>query len=231
MIVANRTFSSAAKLAEKFKGIAIPFENMVSHLHEADIIISSTGAANYIFNQDQVKKCLRRRKGRSMFFIDIAVPRDIDPEINKIHGVFCYDIEDLQSIVSNNLEGRKKESIKASEIIENELTKLELWFKSLSVVPTIRSLRNLFQTLAESELEKTFHKMKNLSKNDRKELELLIHRLIHKLLHDPSINLKMIAQADDLNIYLESITKIFGLSPPHVKLEKVEDNKPRLKVF
>ena len=230
LIVTNRTFSSAAKLAEKYKGIAVPFEQINSYLHEADIVISSTGARKYIFFHDEVKKCLRKRKGKSMFFIDIAVPRDIDPEINKLHGVFCYDIDDLQSIVSNNREGREKESIKANDIIENELTELELWFKSLSVVPTIRSIREQFHTFAEIELEKTLLRLKNLPQSDRREIELLIHRLVRKLLHSPSRNLKNLANAEDANIYLESITKIFGLNPPPINLERVEKNRSRLKI-
>ncbi|MEE3162087.1 MAG: glutamyl-tRNA reductase, partial [SAR324 cluster bacterium] len=141
LFVTNRTFLSAAKLAEKFQGLAVPFEHLERHLHQADIILSSTGASNFIITKAMVKNCLRRRRGRSMFFIDIAVPRDIDPEINELNGTFCYDIDDLQTLVSQNQVERKKQSIKAEEIIENELLKLELWFKSLSAVPTIRSLR------------------------------------------------------------------------------------------
>ena len=231
LIVTNRTFSSAAMLAEKFKGIAVPFEHMNLHLHEADIVISSTGARNHIFVHDEVKKCLKKRKGKSMFFIDIAVPRDIDPEINRLHGVFCYDIDDLQSIVSNNREGREKESVKANDIIENELTEFERWFKSLSAVPTIRSIRDQFHSIAEIELEKALLRLKDLPQSDRKEIELLIHKLVHKLLHYPSRNLKNLASAEDANIYLESITKIFDLNPPPVKLEKIKKNRSRLKVF
>ena len=102
LFVTNRTFTSAAELAEKFQGLAVPFEHLNRHLHQADIVISSTGARKYIITQELVKKCLVNRKGNPMFFIDIAVPRDIDPEINKLHGTFCYDIDDLQSIVSQN---------------------------------------------------------------------------------------------------------------------------------
>ena len=231
LIVVNRTFSNAAKLAEKFKGIAVPFERINSHLHESDIVISSTGATNYIINGELVKKSLRKRKGKPVFFIDIAVPRDIDPDINDLQGAFCYDIDDLQSIVSKNKKGRVKESMKAEEIIESELVKLEHWFKTLSVVPTIRSLRKAFHSAAEEEMEKAFRRLKNLPEYERKEIELLVHRLVHKILHDPSMNLKKIANAEDSNLYLESISKIFGLNPPPVNLEKLENSKTRLKVI
>ena len=89
LFVTNRTFLSAAKLAEKFHGLAVPFEHLGRHLHQADIILSSTGARDFIITKEMVKNCLRRRRGRSMFFIDIAVPRDIDPEIYELNGTFC----------------------------------------------------------------------------------------------------------------------------------------------
>jgi len=190
LFVTNRTFLSAAKLAEKFQGLAVPFEHLERHLHQADIILSSTGARDFIITKEMVKNCLRLRRGRSMFFIDIAVPRDIDPEINELNGTFCYDIDDLQTLVSQNQVERKKQSIKAEEIIENELLKLELWFKSLSAVPTIRSLRKAFHSIAEEEMVKSFKNLKNIPESERKKVEQLVHSLIHKLLHDPSRNLK-----------------------------------------
>jgi len=229
LFVTNRTFTSAAELAEKFQGLAVPFEHLNRHLHQADIVISSTGARKYIITQELVKKCLVNRKGNPMFFIDIAVPRDIDPEINKLHGTFCYDIDDLQSIVSQNQEERKKQSIKAEEIIEEELSKLEIWFRSLSAVPTIRSLRKAFHSTAEEELQKVFRRIKNLPESERKEIEQFVHRLVHKLLHDPSRNLKQLAQEEDSHLHLESIAKLFDLSP--APLGKTSQQNPRLKII
>ena len=230
LFVTNRTFLSAAKLAEKFQGLAVPFEHLERHLHQADIILSSTGARDFIITKEMVKNCLRRRRGRSMFFIDIAVPRDIDPDINELNGTFCYDIDDLQTLVSQNQVERKKQSIKAEEIIENELLKLELWFKSLSAVPTIRSLRKAFHSIAEEEMVKSFKNLKNIPESERKKVEQLVHRLIHKLLHDPSRNLKKIAQDEDAHLYLEYVSKIFDLSPTPLKLEKLPEEDHRLKI-
>ena len=231
LFVTNRTFLSAAKLAEKFQGLAVPFEHLERHLHQADIILSSTGARDFIITKEMVKNCLHRRRGRSMFFIDIAVPRDIDPEINELNGTFCYDIDDLQTLVSQNQVERKKQSIKAEEIIENELLKLELWFKSLSAVPTIRSLRKAFHSIAEEEMVKSFKNLKNIPESERKKVEQLVHRLIHKLLHDPSRNLKKIAHDEDAHLYLEYVSKIFDLSPTPVKLEKLPEKHHRLKII
>ena len=229
LFVTNRTFTSAAELAEKFQGLAVPFEHLNRHLHQADIVISSTGARNYIITQELVKKCLLNRKGNPMFFIDIAVPRDIDPEINKLHGTFCYDIDDLQTIVSQNQEERKKQSIKAEEIIEEELSKLEIWFRSLSAVPTIRSLRKAFHSTAEEELQKVFRRIKNLPESERKEIEQFVHRLVHKLLHEPSRNLKQLAQEEDSHLHMESIAKLFDLSP--APLGKTTQQQPSLKII
>ena len=164
-----------------------------------------------------------------MFFIDIAVPRDIDPEINKMHGTFCYDIDDLQTIVSQNQDERKKQSIRAEEIIEEELSKLEIWFRSLSAVPTIRSLRKSFHSTAEEELQKVFRRIKNLPESERKEIEQFVHRLVHKLLHDPSRNLKQLAQEEDSHLHMESIAKLFDLSP--APLGKTTQQQPRLKII
>ena len=229
LFVTNRTFTSAAELAEKFQGLAVPFEHLNRHLHQADIVISSTGARKYIVTQELVKKCLLNRKGNPMFFIDIAVPRDIDPEINKLHGIFCYDIDDLQTIVTQNREERKKQSIEAEKIIEEELSKLEIWFRSLSAVPTIRSLRKLFQSTAEEELQKVFRRIKKMPNPEREEIEQFAHRLVQKLLHDPSRNLRQLAQEEDSHIHMESITKLFDLSPP--PLGKTVTQKPRLKII
>jgi len=229
LFVTNRTFTSAAELAEKFQGLAVPFEHLNRHLHQADIVISSTGARNHIITQELVKKCLLNRKGNPMFFIDIAVPRDIDPEINKLHGTFCYDIDDLQTIVSQNQEERKKQSIKAEEIIEEELSKLEIWFRSLSAVPTIRSLRKAFHSTAEEELQKVFRRIKRLPESERKEIEHFVYRLVHKLLHDPSRNLRKLAQEEDSHLHMESIAKLFDLSP--APLGKTTQQQPRLKII
>ena len=228
--VTNRTFLSAAKLAEKFQGLAVPFEHLERHLHQADIILSSTGAREFIITKEMVKNCVRQRRGRSMFFIDIAVPRDIDPEINELNGTFCYNIDDLQTLVSQNQVERKKQSIKAEGIIENELIKLELWFKSLSAVPTIRSLRKAFNSIAEEEMVKSFKNLKNIPESERKKVEQLVHRLIQKLLHDPSRNLKKITHDEDAHLYLEYVSKIFDLSPTPVKLEKLPEKHLRLKI-
>ena len=230
LFMTNRTFLNAAKLAEKFQGLAVPFEHLERHLHQADIIISSTGARDYIITPKMVKYCLCQRRGGSMFFIDIAVPRDIDPEINELPGTFCYDIDDMQSLVSQNQEERKKQSVKAEGIIENEILELELWFKSLSAVPTIRSLRKNFHSVAEEEMKKSFRLLKKIPESERKEVEQLVHRLVHKLLHDPSRNLKEIAHDEDAHLYLESVKKIFDLSPVQANLQEAPEKHHRLKV-
>jgi len=121
VLVTNRTFARAEKLANEFSGQAILFENFHDHLHQVDILLSSTGATNFIVNSEQVNGALRQRKQRPMFFIDIAVPRDIDPRVNDINNAYLYDVDDLQGVVNANMKERQKEAAAAEEIIEHEI--------------------------------------------------------------------------------------------------------------
>ena len=231
LLVTNRTFANAAKLAEQFQGLAVPFEQLERHLYEADIVISSTGARDFIITPGMVKDCLHKRRGDSMFFIDIAVPRDIDPKINDMPSAFCYDIDDLQTVVSRNQQERQKQSLIAEEIISVEVTEVELWFKSLSVVPTIRGLRKDFHATADLELDKISRKLSHLSEADSKEVEQMVHRLIHKLLHNPTSKLREVIQREDAHLYLESINELFDLHPVQVSVEEKKTKKPNLKLF
>lgn len=219
LLVTNRTFSNGVALAEKFQGSAIRFEQLADYLNNADIIISSTGSRQYIITPETVRQCLKKRKGRPMFFIDIAVPRDIDPRLNEIHNVYCYDIDDLQNIIDQNRKEREQQSNLAQTIIEEEVNKVFHWFKTLSTIPTIRSLREEFHNIGALELEKSLGKLKKLTPEQRQIVEQLVHNIIHKLLHKPSRNLRSISTRDDINIYLESLNELFELSPVKLTLE------------
>ncbi len=153
-MVTNRTYTNAENLAEKFAGKVIPIEQLEKRLCEADIIISSTGARHFVLTQSMVRKCLKNRRGRAMFFIDIAVPRDIEPEINDLPGAYCYDIDDLQNVVQRNQEERIRQAEQADKILEDEIARVQDWFLTRSAVPTIRKIRNEFQDIGQAELEK-----------------------------------------------------------------------------
>ncbi len=188
--VANRTLSAGMKLAGRFKGKAIRLEEIDEKLETADIIISSTGAPGFVITYDQVKPVMRKRKQRPLFFIDIAVPRDIDPAINKIPNIYVYDIDDLQGVINENIETRRQESIRAERIIDEAVLNFKNWLENLDVVPTIVALREKLQKIARSELSKTLASLKHLNDQDHLALERMLEAFINKILHDPTVYLK-----------------------------------------
>ncbi len=152
--VANRTYDRAVALANKFDGEAIPFERLYDTAPWADIIISSTGAPHAIFRKEHGEKFLHARKNRPMFFIDIAVPRDIDPGLNDLDGIFVYNIDDLQQVVQSHIGDRRKEAVRAELMVEEEVRKFEQRAQTAEVVPTIVSLQQHLETLRQAELDR-----------------------------------------------------------------------------
>ena len=228
LLITNRTFAHAVALAEKYQGSALRFEQLADYLETADIVISSTGAKDFVLSPNLVKHCLKRRKGNPMFFIDIAVPRDIDPTINDLPGVYAYDIDDLQTVVAGNREERKHQAHLAEQIIAEEVEKLQSWFKNLSVVPTIRCLREQFQTMGAMELEKTLEKLHGLTPEQKQQVARLVHTLTNKLLHTPTHNLRKFGNQEDGHLYLDSLHRLFELSPVELSSEAAEPRPLKL---
>ncbi len=188
--VANRTYARGQELAKQFNGTVIPFELLVEHLVDVDIIITSTGATEAILQAKDLQKVLKKRKYKPMFFIDIAVPRDIDPDVNGLENVYLYDIDDLKEVVEENLAGRRDEALKAQNIVEEEVLFFERWLKSLDVQPTIVDILQRGEALAHEELQRT---LKRLGSQDPKlvsALEDMTSALIRKLHHAPLSFLK-----------------------------------------
>jgi glutamyl-tRNA reductase len=211
LLVANRTFSVGVELANRYNGTAIRLEEIPEKLKTADIIISSTGSPNYIITKIHVKPAMRARKNRPLFFIDIAVPRDIDPAINRISNAYVYDIDDLQGVISENIETRQAESIKAERIVDESVIKFTSWYQSLDVIPTIIDLRNKLNTIADVELSKTLQTLQHLSSSDRMALERMSGSLIKKILHDPTLFLKNPGSHRNKSVYLDFTRKLFHL--------------------
>ena len=186
-------------------------------------MISSTGAREPILTPERVRQSLLKRRGRPMFFIDIAVPRDIDPTVNELSGVYCYDIDDLQGVVEQNREERREQSNLAEEIIRKELQKVMLWFETQSVIPTVKSLRESFQETVDVELEKTLAKLGSLTEKQQAEVEKMVRVLTNKLLHKPSTRLKHLSGREDLQLYLETLSELFDLNPSN----NVEESSPQ----
>jgi len=224
VLVTNRTFARAEKLANEFSGQPILFENFKDQLHQADIVLSSTGATSFIITPDQVNNALRLRKNRPMFFIDIAVPRDIDPRVNDINNVYLYDVDDLQGVVNANLKERHKEAELAQQIIEQEIGQFQSWMAGLDVVPTIVALRQHVDTLRTAELEKTFSSLKHLSEGDRKAINAMSMALMNKILHPPTKALKQAQKDECAQQYVDALQVLFDLElgAPEGKLKDVE---------
>lgn len=222
VIVTNRTFERAETLAAKYSGTAVPFSDFVDHMVRADIVISSTGAPHYIVGKDHVSKVMQKRKNRPIFFIDIAVPRDIDPEAANLYNVFAYDIDDLDSVVQTNLEERKKAAQIAEGVVEAEVANFSSWLASLEVTPTIAILRRQAEEVRVKELEKHLRKLPSLSDSDINTLNALTSAIINKILHKPIVKMKECANRKDGYLYVESLRYLFDIEDENGQ----EDEEP-----
>ena len=213
--VANRTFSSGVELANRFRGKAIKFEEIIDCISDVDIIISSTGAPEYVLQKNQIKAAMKSRRNRSLFFIDIAVPRDIDPDINRINNAYVYDIDDLKGIVDENIDDRNREAVKAHRIIDEAVIGFHQWVDTLKVVPTIVSLRGKVETMARQELEKTLMSLNHLSESDKRTIQRMTGALVNKILHEPTDYLKKDGCRGNKSVALDLTRKLFNLEENH----------------
>jgi glutamyl-tRNA reductase len=211
VLVANRTFERGMELANRFKGRAVRLEEIPDCLKEVDIVISSTGAPGYILNRDQVKSVMRARKNRPVFFIDIAVPRDIDPEINRIGNAYVYDIDDLKNVIDENIEDRNREALKGERIVDEAVIQFRKWYESLGVVPTIVALRAKMEQIAAFEIQKTLQSRRHLSEEDCQALHRMTQAMINKILHDPTTYLKRNGCYGDKSTHIDITRKLFNL--------------------
>jgi len=213
ILVANRTFSRAQELAARFKGRAIKFEELTRVLPEVDIVISSTGATEAVIRARDVKPVLRERKNRPMFFIDIAVPRDIDPDVNALDNVYLYDIDDLKEVVEENLAQRRDEAVKAVAIIGEEVTAFSNWLESLELQPTIVDLLQRGDSIAQRELAKTLKRLgPNVSPETEEALHTLVLSVARKLYHEPIRYLKRRTQEEGrAQKFIDSTRRMFNL--------------------
>jgi len=209
--VTSRTYERAANLARTLNGSALDFEAFKNELHRADIVITSTSAPNFIIKKEIVEKAIRERKNKPIFFIDIAVPRDIEPDVNDLENVYLYDIDDLQVVVSANIKEREKEAKNAMNFISQEVTKFNNWVGALDAVPTIVEIRKKAENIRKQEIEKTLKKISHLSEDEKQLLRQMSSSMINKILHKPTIKLKQKTQSEDGHVYLKAIRHLFHL--------------------
>jgi len=209
--VANRTYERAEELARRFSGQATPFDDFPERLTEVDIVISSTSAPDFVLLPDMLRETMRQRRGRPLFLIDIAVPRDIDPEVRNIDNVFLFDIDDLEQVVDANRQDREQEILKVQELIDEELGDFLHWFNALGAGPLIRDLRGRADALRQVELDRWTGKLEHLSEEDRKLVESVLRGYANKLLHAPLVQVREFANAEDGYIRLDTVRRLFDL--------------------
>ncbi len=211
ILVTNRTFERAVKLAGEFNGTPVRFDELLSHLKLADIILSSTGAPHFILKREDVEEVIRIRKNRPMFFIDMAVPRDIDPDANQIDNVYVYDIDDLNNVIETNLEERQKEAARAEEIVAVEVRAFFRWLEAQQVTPTIVTLRKKFEEIKNAEVAKALSVLGTEDPKTRKVVESLASAILNKVLHPPVAALKKDVDGRDVTELVATVRELFDL--------------------
>ena len=210
-VVANRTVDRAATLAERFGSAALPLDRIEEELERADVVVASTGSPELVLRRAQVERALRARRGRPLFLIDLAVPRDLDPAINELDGCYLYDIDDLQAVVAETLGARRREADAAEAIVAEEAERFRSWQASLDVVPAIASLRARAEEIRLRELAKAEARLGHLSDAERKAVESVTAQIVNKLLHLPTVRMKQAAAAADGVVYADAVRHLFGL--------------------
>lgn len=221
--VANRTHERAVELAAQFKGLAVPFESLFAQLHEVDIVISSTGAPEAIIRAADLKGVLKKRRNRPMFFIDIAVPRDIDPDVNGLDNIYLYDIDDLKEVVEENLAQRREEAVKAHAIVAEETDNFGRWLESLSLQPTIVDLIRRSEAIVAEELARSKKRL-HLDPEGEKALQAMLNAIVRKMNHEPIDFLKRRFGEDAGGEYIGVVRRLFDLDgediPPNAHADR-----------
>jgi glutamyl-tRNA reductase len=210
IVVANRTLRNAEQLAKAWGGKAITLQKLPGAMVNADIIIASTGAPHTILSRELLEPAMASRPNRPLFLIDIAVPRDVDPDVIEIPNVHLRDIDDLQNLADDNTREREEEIPGVERIVDEEVKQFMEWFSSLEVVSTITGLRQQMEQLRERELERLFNRL-DLDEHEREMVAAMSHRLVRKILHEPTLRLKREASSGNGAAYIATIRQLFSL--------------------
>lgn len=223
LFITSRDFRNAQALSEQLSGSAFKMEELFYYLKKVDIVITATGSSDYIIKADDIVQSLKLRKNEPMFIIDIAVPRDVDPKINDISGVYLYDIDDLKGVSEENLKSRKK-SIEAAEHLVVEAEKsFTNWMQSIKVFPTIVDLKNRLEKIKESELNKALNKLDDLEAKEKSVIEKLASSIVGKILHEPVTKLKRESSSYNGMLYSEVLKTLFELDENKISIELLDD--------
>jgi glutamyl-tRNA reductase len=219
VFVANRHYDRAIGLAQRFAGEAVRFEELPEQLQAADIVVSATNSPHHIVEREGLAQVMSTRAGRPLLLVDIAVPRDVEPECREIAGVSLHDIDDVQTIVERNAGDREGEARRAEPILAAELDRFERWLASLSVVPTIAALRERGGEVVERVLAENEGRWQSLGEADRERLEAMAKAIASRLLHEPTLRMKRSAGEDEAYLYVSALRELFGLEAAEVEPE------------
>ncbi len=211
LIVLSRTYVHASELAVRLKGSAVEFDELYDQLMEVDIVICSTSADHYLITNDRMAKIVKARQHKPLFFIDISVPRNIEPSISSFEGIFLFDIDDLKGVTSQNMREREKAANEAGRFIEEEVNRFLNWLGELSLVPTIVSLKDKFEAIRQQELKEAISKFENPTKKDREILDAMSRGIINKILHEPITEIKNVHTRGEVLKDITLLKKIFKI--------------------
>ena len=211
VFIANRGYNRAISLAERFGGEAVRIDELPTQLASADIVVSTTNSPHHLIERSELRLIMGQREGAPLLVIDLAVPRDIDPECREIEGVSLYDVDEVQAIVERNASGREAEARRASGILDSELSRFERWLGSQEVMPTVVALRERAGAIVSQILTENATRWESLSATDRERVEMLAHAIANRLLHEPTVRLKGAADREDAYLQVSALRELFGL--------------------
>jgi glutamyl-tRNA reductase len=224
--VANRRYDRAIGLAQRFGGRAIRFEDLPEQMELADIVVASTSSPHHVIEPEALTEVMAARRGRPLLLIDLAVPRDINPECRDLDGVDLYDMDDLQSQVERNASGREAEARRAESVLRAELARFERWLGSQDVVPTVAALRTRADEIVSRVLAENESRWESLGPGDRERMEAMARAIASRLLHEPTLRLKRSSGEDDAYVFVNALRELFGLDAGNAPLSE-EDAEVR----
>jgi glutamyl-tRNA reductase len=211
VFIANRGYNRAISLAQRFGGSAVRIDELPTQLGRADIVVSTTNSPHHLIERPELEMIMAQRQGKPLLLIDLAVPRDIDPDCRGIDGVSLHDVDDVQAIVERNASGREAEARRASAILDSELSRFERWLGSQEVMPTVTGLRERAEAIVSQVLAENASRWESLSPTDRERVETMARAIVNRLLHEPTVRIKALADREDAYLQVSALRELFGL--------------------
>ena len=223
LLISSRSYDNAYSLSQKLNGEPIKLEEIYYRLKDVDIVITATGSADFIIKEDHIHQALKLRKNEPMFLIDIAVPRDIDPRIEDISGVYLYDVDDLQNVMEKNVKSRTEHAKHAELIIDDVERSFSRWLEGLKVLPTIIELKSYFEKVKYAELQKALRKLGETDERRQRIIENMATGIVEKLMHHPVNNLKRESSTSLGTLYTDTIKQLFGLDDSFNLIDELDE--------